>query len=123
MNRSTLLFVIALLLAGYGIWTTLYIPAMLVGPPEPFLFVGFVLQAVSAVLAAVGIARRRPWAAIAVLVLGAAIAGTQLVEIALGIVPYLRALLIAVLAVIGALVLAGYIRRSALEGTAPSAPS
>ncbi len=103
--------IVALMLAGYGIWTALYIPAMLVGPPAPLLLICFIVQAVAALVAAVGCWQGGAWAALPVLVLGGTIAATQLIEVLLGIVPYLRAVLLAVLAIVAALLLVAFIRR------------
>ncbi len=100
-NRSALQLV-AVVLAAYGIWTALYIPGMLVGPTNPLLLICFVLQAAAALLAAVGLWQNQSWAAVAVMLLGGAIAATQLVEVLLGILPYLRAVVVAVLAIVGA---------------------
>jgi hypothetical protein len=110
---------IALVLAGYGIWTALYVPALLVGPPTPLLLVCFVLQAIAALMAAVAVWQDRGWAAAPILVLGAAIAATQLIEVLLGIVPYLRAVLLAVLAIVAALLLVGFTRHGARSTTRP----
>ena len=88
----------------------LYIPRILIRPPTPLLLICFVLQVVAAVLAAIGLWQGHGWAAAAVLVLAAAITATQLVEILLGIVPYLRAVLLSVLAIVAALLLARSIR-------------
>ena len=110
VSRSAALPLIALVLAGYGIYTALYIPAMLVGPPTVLLLICFLAQAVCAIAAAVGVWSDQRWAAAAVLLLGFSIAATQLVEILLGIVPMLRAVLIAVLAIVAAFVLAAYLR-------------
>jgi hypothetical protein len=53
----------------------------------------FAIQTFCAIAAAVGVWRRRPWAADAVLALGVAIATTSVIEgFVLGIVPYLRVL-------------------------------
>lgn len=101
---------IALILAGYGVYTALYVPGMLVGPSTPLLLICFIAQAVFAIAAAVGVWGDQRWAAAPVLLLGASIAATQLIEILLGIVPMLRAVLIAVLAIVGAVVLAAYLR-------------
>jgi hypothetical protein len=110
MPRQSVLQLVAVVLAAYGIWTALYIPAMLVGPTNPLLLICFVLQVVAALLAAVGLWGDQGWAATAVLVLGAAIAATQLIEVLLGILPYLRAVVVAVLAIVGALLLVRFIR-------------
>ena len=47
-DRSTALLLIAVALAGYGVYVAGYVPAMLVGQPVPVLLLGFVLQAVCA---------------------------------------------------------------------------
>jgi len=44
-DRSTALLLIAVLLAGYGVYIAGHVPAMLVGPPVPLLLIGFVVQA------------------------------------------------------------------------------
>jgi hypothetical protein len=112
MNRSATLLVIAVALAGYGVYVASYVPAMLVGPPVPALLIGFVLQAVCALAAALGVWRRGRWAAGAVVLLGVSIAGTWLFEgFVLGIVAYLHALLVAVIAIITTLVIAAYVNR------------
>ncbi len=112
MDRSTALFLIAVALAGYGLYITGYVPAMLVGRPVPVLLIGFVLQAGCALAAAVGVWRGQPWAAPVVVLLGVSIAATWLVEgFVLGIAPYLHALLVAVLAVVVASLVAAYINR------------
>ncbi|MBI4515524.1 MAG: hypothetical protein HY699_06890 [Deltaproteobacteria bacterium] len=111
-DRSPALVLIAVALAGYGVYIGGYLPAMLVGQPVPLLLIGFVLQVVCALAAAVGVWRRWPWAGGAVVLLGASIAATWLIEgFALGIVAYLHALLVAVLAIVVALVIAAYVKR------------
>jgi hypothetical protein len=47
MNRSAASLLLAIVLAGYGIYRALFVPTMLVGPPVPLLLIGFLLQAVS----------------------------------------------------------------------------
>jgi len=111
MDRTTALLLIAVGLAGYGVYTAAYVPAMLVGPPMPFLLIGFVLQVVCALAAAIGVWRGRRWAASAVLLLGASIAATALIEGFLGVVAYLRALLVAVLAIVTAMIIAAYVNQ------------
>jgi hypothetical protein len=112
VSRSAALPLIALVLAGYGVWTALYIPAMLIGPITPLLLIGFIAQTGCALIAAIGVWRDQPWAAAVILALGASIAATQLVEILLGIVPFLRAVLLAVSALVAALLLVMYLRGS-----------
>ncbi len=112
MNRQTTLLVIAVALAGYGVHAARVVPAMLVGSPVPALLLGFVLQAVCAFAAALGVWRGQRWAAGAVVILGVTIAGTWLFEgFVLGIVAYLYALLVAVIALIVTLVIAAYVSR------------
>ena len=76
------------------------------------LLIGFVLQAVCALAAAFGVWRGRPWATAALVLLGLSIAGTWLFEaFVLGIVAYLRALLVAVIALVTTLGIAVYLGR------------
>jgi len=111
-DRTAVLLLIAVLLAGYGVYIAGHVPAMLVGQPVPLLLIGFVVQAVCALAAAFGVWRGLSWAAAAVVLLGVSIAATWLVEgFVLGIVGYLDALLVAVLAVVVALVIAAYLNR------------
>ena len=111
-DRSSALLLIAVLLAAYGVYIAAYVPAMLIGRPGPLLLIGFVLQAVCALAAAVGVWRGQPWAPGVVLLLGATIAATWLIEaFVLGIVAYLHALLVAVLAVVVAVIIAAYVKR------------
>lgn len=106
------MLLIAVLLAGYGLYIAGYVPAMLLGPPVPLLLIGFVLQAVCAFAAAFGVWRHQPWAAGVVVLLGVSVAATWLIEaFVLGIVAYLYALLIAVIAIIIALMIAAFLRR------------
>lgn len=111
-DRSNVLLLIAVALAGYGVYVAAYVPAMLLGRPVPLMLIGFVLQAASALAAAVGVWRRRPWAGGAVVLLGVSIAATWLVEaFVLDIVAYLHAILVAVLAIVVALIIAAYVNR------------
>jgi hypothetical protein len=110
VNRSTTRILIAVALAVYGLYIARYVPALLIGPIEPALLIGFVLQVVCALVAALGVWRGDRWAAAAVIVLGAIIAGTWLYEgFVLGIVAYLRTLLAALIAVVVTLGIAIYI--------------
>ena len=86
--------------------------AMLVGTPPLGLLIGFVLQTVCALAAAFGVWRGERWAAGAAVLLGVSIAGTWLFEgFALGIVAYVRALLVAVTALVMAVLIAAYVNR------------
>jgi hypothetical protein len=111
-DRPTALRLIAVALAGYGVYIAGYVPAMLLGQPVPLLLIGFVLQVACALAAAVGVWGGQPWAARVVVLLGVSIAATWLIEgFVLGIVAYLHALLIAVLAIAVAVVIAAYVNR------------
>jgi hypothetical protein len=112
MNRSTVLMLIAFALAVFGIYRAVYVPGMLVGLPVPLLLVGFLLQAVFGIIAAVGVWRGATWAPLVILLLGASVAATALFEILLGIIAYLRALLDAVVAIIVTVLMAAYVRRA-----------
>lgn len=101
MNRSTLTLVIAIALAAYGVYAASFVPAMLVAPANLGLLIGFVLQAVFGIVAAVGVWRGASWAAGAVILLGISVAATWLFEgFILGIVAYLYALMMVALAAI-----------------------
>ena len=103
---------VAVVLGGYGIYRALYLPAMLVGPTDPLLLVGFLLQAVLGILAGVAVWRGTRAAPLLVVLLGVAIAATALIEaFVLGIVPYLYALLVAVVAIVATLIVAAYVKR------------
>ena len=110
VNRSTGLLTIAIALAGYGIYRALYLPGLVAGPSAPLLVIGFLLQAVFGIVAGVGVWRGASWAPLVIVLLGASVAATSLVEgFVLGIVAYLRALLEAVVAILVGLVLARYV--------------
>jgi hypothetical protein len=112
MNRSSTLRLIAVVLVVYAVYAASFVPAMLIGASVPVLLIGFVLQAVCALAAALGVWRGRRWAAAAVVLLGASIAVTWLFEgFVLGIVAYLRALLVAAIALLTTLILAAYVNR------------
>jgi hypothetical protein len=84
---------------------------MLVGPADPLLLGGFLLQAVLGILAGVAVWYGARQAPLLVLLLGVALAATALIEaFVLGIVAYLSALLVAVVAIAVALVIAAYVR-------------
>jgi hypothetical protein len=83
---------------------------MLRGPASPGLVALFAIQAFCAIAAALGVWRRRPWAADAVLALGVAIATTSVIEgFLLRIVPYLQVLMIGVGALTVTFVVAVYL--------------
>src|SRR5476651_694487 len=112
MNRSTNLLLIAIALALYGLYVASYVPGMLVGPVVPGLLIGFVLQAVFAIATAVGVWRGQRWAAGAVVLLGVSIACASLFEaFVLGIIAYLRALLVSLIALAITFIIAAYVNR------------
>jgi hypothetical protein len=112
MKRSTTLVLIAVALAGYGVYAASYALPMLAGSPAPALLIGFILQSVCALAAAFAVWRARRWAAVTVVLLGVSIAGTWLFEgFILGIVAYLYALLVAAIALILTLAIAAYVNR------------
>jgi hypothetical protein len=97
-------------LAGYGLYVATYLPAMLPGQATPGLVALFAIQTFCAMASAVGVWRRRPWAADAVVALGVAIATTSVIEgFLLGIVPYLRVLAVAAGALAVTFVVAAYL--------------
>lgn len=113
VERHTGLLLIAIALAAYGSYHALYAIAMLPALASPLLWVAFALQAVLAILAAVGVWRHQRWAAAALLLLGAVIAATALVEaFVLGSIGWLYALLIAIAAIVIAILLGAYVNRS-----------
>lgn len=113
MERSLGLLLSAVALAAYGVWQALYAIAMLPGLASPLLFLAFALQALLAIFAAFGVWRQQRWAGAVLLLLGASIAATALVEaFVLGIIGWLYALLIAVAAIVIALILGAYVNRS-----------
>ncbi len=111
-DRVMTLRLTALVLAVYGVYVASHVPAMLVGPITPLLLIGFVVQAVCALAAAVGVWRGDTWASGVIVLLGIAVAATWLVEaFVLGIVAYLQALLVALLAIVIAVLVARYVDR------------
>jgi hypothetical protein len=107
------LLLIAIALAAYGAYHAVYAVAMLPAPASPLLLLAFALQAALAILAALGVWRQQRWAAAALLLLGASIAATALVEaFVFGIIAWLYALLIAIAAIGIAVLLGAYVKRS-----------
>ena len=111
MDRSIGLLLIALLLAGFGLYTGLNGIALLVGFTSPLLMLTFLAQGVLAIAAAFGVARAQPWAAGVLLVLAIVVALTVLIEaFVLGILPWLYAILISVIAIVLALAIGQILR-------------
>jgi hypothetical protein len=108
MKRSSNLLLIAVALAVYGFYVASYVPTMLLGP-APGLLIAFILQTVFAMAAAIGVRRSQRWGAGAVVLLGISVVCTSLFEaFVLGIVGYLRALLVSVVVLIIAFIVAAY---------------
>lgn len=113
MERSTVLLLIAIALGAYGVYHALYAVSMLLSLGSPLLLLAFALRAGLAILAAVGVWYQKRWAAAALLVLGASIAATALIEaFVLGMIAPLYALLSAITAIVIALLLGAYVNRS-----------
>ena len=110
MNRPSALLLIAIALVGFGIYRALYLPGMLIDPQVPLLLVAFLLQAVFGIVAGVGVWRRVRWASLAIGLLCASIVATALIEVIIGIIAYLRALLDAVVAIVVTIFLVRYVR-------------
>jgi len=103
---------LAVVLLGYGLYRALFVPGLMAAS-DPLLLVLFVLQALSGIIAGIGVALRAAWAPVAIVVLGVSVAATAFIEgFVLGIAPWLFALLRAVLAVVLALVAAAYVRNA-----------
>jgi hypothetical protein len=110
MSRSGIRTILTVALAGYGVYVASYLRAMLPGQAAPGLVALFALQTFCAITAAVGVWRRRPWAADVVVALGVAIATTWVIEgFLLRIVPYLQVLAVVVGALAVTFVVAVYL--------------
>ena len=111
MNRDVSLIAIAVALVGLGVYRALYLPAMLAGSSTPLLFVGFLLEAVFGIAAGVAVWRGSGRAPLLIVLLGASVALTGLIEILLGVEGWLIALLGAALAIAVAWLVAWYVAR------------
>jgi peptidoglycan/LPS O-acetylase OafA/YrhL len=110
VNRSTALLLIAIGLVGFGVYRALYLPGMFVDPQAPLLLVGFLLQAAFGIAAGVGTWRRARWAPLTIGLLCVSIVATALIEVIIGMIAYLRALLDAVVAIVVTTLLVRYVR-------------
>lgn len=113
MNRSTALLLIAISLVAFGVYRALYIPGMLVDPQVPLLLITFLLQAVFGIVAGVGVWRGARWATLAIVLLGASVVASALIEVIIGVIAYLRALLDAFVAIVVTILLVWYVRGAA----------
>ena len=115
VNRSAVLLLLALLVAGFGIWASLNGIALLFGGGTPLLTVIFLAEGILGLVAAYGIARAQPWAASVVLLLAVIVAAAALVQaFVLGILPWLYALFIAIAAIVLALIVAAALGRTSV---------
>ena len=112
VSHSSARLILAIALVVFGGYRALFLPGLLTGS-SPLLFAGFLLQAVSGIAAGFAVERGAAWAPHALVVLGASIAATALVEgFLLEIVAALRALLEALLALAVCVALAAWIGRA-----------
>jgi hypothetical protein len=96
----------------YGVYTASFVPGMLIGAPMPLILAGFLVQAVAAIAGGIGVLLGSSWAPAAVIVLGIAIALTEIVEgFVLGLISYDRALAVGVAGVLITFLIAIYVRR------------
>jgi hypothetical protein len=103
--------IVAVGLALYGIYIASYVPGLLIGTPPVLILLGFVAQTVLALCAAVGVWRGHAWAPGVVVLLGMAVAVTELFEgPVLGLISLDHALGVGVLAILLTLVVAAYVR-------------
>jgi hypothetical protein len=111
MDRTTSLYLIALFLVVYGLYHLLNGLAVGSVGRTPVLAILFLLQGVLGIGAAYGTWRSQPWTPQALLALGVVVAATALIEaFILGIIGWLWALLIAVVAIVVAMLLAAYVQ-------------
>lgn len=104
MTRSGVLVLIAVVLAVFGLWRALNGVLLLGAGGAPLLLLLFVAQGVLALVSAWGVARALAWAPAILLLLAAVIVASLLFEaFVLGIRPWLYALFLGALAVVGAL--------------------
>jgi len=84
---------------------------MVIGQPALPLLIAFLLQAVFGIVAGVGVWRGAPWAPLVIVLLGASVAATAVIEgFVLWIVASLRALLEAVVAILVTFLIAAHVK-------------
>jgi hypothetical protein len=116
MSRDAFTTVVVVALVAYGLYIGSYVPPMLVGSPPVTILIGFLLQTVAAIAAAVGVAWHRSWAPLALVILGVAIAVTEIIEgFVLGIIAYNHAVAVAVLGLVLTILTAVYISRGRIR--------
>jgi hypothetical protein len=113
MNRNAVTTVIVVALVVYGLYIASYVLPMLVGSPPVAILALFVVQTVAAIAGAVGVWQHRAWAAAALIILGAAIAVTEIIEgFVMGLISYNHALAVALLGLGLTIVAALYVSRT-----------
>jgi len=118
VNRDTSLVAIAIALVAWGVFRALYLPALLGDLSTP-LFACYLMQTAFGIGGGIetwiGSARAPLW----ILLLGASIAVTGVIEVAFGIVAWLYALIGAVAALVVAVLLSRYVARR-IGGRSPA---
>jgi hypothetical protein len=112
VSRPTALVLIALALGTLGIYRALLLPALLIAPSPPLLAVLFAVEAALGIAGAIGAWQDAPWAPFVVVLLGGSIAIGAAIEVVLGILPYLVAIMEGVVALVVALLVAAYLRQA-----------
>ena len=113
MDTRFVLRVLALVIGIYGLWLATLLPGLAVAPASALLAC-VAVETVAAFATAIGLWLGSAWAPIATIVLGAAIAVTQIVEgPVLGLIAVDRAILVGAIAVVLAIVIAAVARRPA----------
>ncbi len=111
MDRDLVPRVIAVVLAGFCVYSALFVPSLLAGPVSPALLIGTIGKAALAGAAAVGVWTGRRWAGAAIVATGVTTAALWIVEgFVLGLVAYLYAVFVAVVAIVLALVAAAFVQ-------------
>jgi len=108
VNRDTSLVAIAIALAAWGVFRALHLPGLVSDLSTP-LFVCYLMQAAFGIVAGVQTWRGSPRATVGIVALFGSIALTGVIEIALGIVPWLYAVLGAVAALVVGFLLSRFV--------------
>ncbi|HXK25062.1 MAG TPA: hypothetical protein VMS55_20505 [Myxococcota bacterium] len=108
VNRDTSLVAIAIALVAWGVFRALYLPGLVSDLSTP-LFACYLMQAVFGIGAGIETWRGAARAPLAILALGGSIALTGAIEVSLGVVAWLYALLGAVAALVVAFVLSRFV--------------
>jgi len=112
MSRDALTTVVVVALVAYGLYIGSYLVPMFVGSPPIAIVVGFAVQTIAALAGAVGVLWQRSWAPVMLVVLGAAIAFTAIVEgFVLGLVGFNHATVVAVTGLVLTILAAVYVSR------------